>query len=359
MLSYQTYYEKNIQSLPKYRQYLKNIYDKKYYNLLKKIYDQGQYIKIGTDCSGLDTPIYAMKSLSLPIKHIFSCDNDLHVKETINCNFKPQIFYNDIFSRNYDDIPPIDWYVAGFPCQTFSSMGDRKGFFDKDNKGVIFYACLETIKKKQPSVIILENVPGLLTHEKGQTFKIIMDELKKLKVYTIYHQVLNTNDFDLPQSRNRIYIVLIRSDKLKKPFKFPQPIQLTPKTNIDDIIEKPIKSIDKKTLEQLTDHKKIVLNDLAKKIDLKEHWVVNLNVSSAKRASAKKNMSPCLFATSGRFYLTWLKRQMTPREYLRLQGFGDDFNMCVSKSQIYHQAGNSMSVNVLCYLIVSILESLY
>lgn len=356
MDSYREYVKTDIKTLPKYMQYLKDIYDDRWFQLLQIYFNQNKKIRVGTDCSGLDTPIYAMNSMILPIEHIFSCDSDPHVKTTIMCNSKPKFFYDDIFVRDYKKLPEIDWYIAGFPCQTFSSMGDREGFFNNDGKGVVFYACYETIKKTKPSVVILENVTGLLTHDQGNTFKIIMDKLKQLKIYQIYHQVLNTIDYNIPQSRQRVYIVLIRSDQLKKPFKFPQPVPLT--ISIDDIIEKPIKSINPKTLNLLTDHKKQVLDDLSKKINLKQHWVVNLNVSSVTRATHKLNASPCLFATSGRFYLTWLKRQMTPREYLHLQGFGDDLKICVTESQIYHQAGNGMSANVLCYLIKAILDAI-
>lgn len=312
-------------------------------------------LTIGTDCSGLDTPIYALKVLKVPFQHIFSCDNDPHVKQTILGNFSPQLFYHDIFSRDYETLPRIDWYVAGFPCQSFSSIGSRKGFLD-ENRSLVFFACLKTIKHTQPKVVILENVVGLLTHQGGSTFNIILQALQSLKVYHIYYQVLDTCDFNLPQSRKRLYIVMIQSDQLKKPFTFPQPIPLT--TTIDDIIEQPITSINPTKLELLTDHKQTILQQLSKQIDLNQHWIVNLCVSSARRSSPKRNISPCLLASSGRFYLTWLKRQMTPREYLRLQGFGDDFNICVSANQIYHQAGNAMSVNVLCHLITSILTCL-
>ena len=88
-------------------------------------------------------------------------------------SFKPKIFYDNIFKRDHKKLPDIDIYVCGFPCQSFSTAGNREGFHKKSKEGIIFFECLKVIKHTKPIFFILENVKGLLTHEKGKTFKKI------------------------------------------------------------------------------------------------------------------------------------------------------------------------------------------
>ena len=114
-----------------------------------------------------------MKLLNIKFSHEFSCDNDKFVKEQIMASFKPKIFYDNIFKRDHKKLPDIDIYVCGFPCQSFSTAGNREGFHKKSKEGIIFFECLKVIKHTKPIFFILENVKGLLTHEKGKTFKKI------------------------------------------------------------------------------------------------------------------------------------------------------------------------------------------
>jgi DNA (cytosine-5)-methyltransferase 1 len=163
-------------------------------------------LKIGTDCSGIEAPIQALKQLKIPYQHIFSSDIDKYVIKSIKANYSPQILFGDpdgkypegdITKRNISDVPDIDLYVCGFPCQPFSQAGRRAGFEDK--RGTVFFSCLEVIKKKRPKYFILENVRGLLSHDKGNTFKIIMKELNSLKGYQVDWKLLNTKDYGMIQ----------------------------------------------------------------------------------------------------------------------------------------------------------------
>ena len=85
-------------------------------------------IRIGTDCSGIESPIVALKKLKVPFEHKFICDMNPKCKKTIMVNFKPELFVDDMLTRDINDVPDIDLYVCGFPCQSFSSSGLRKGF---------------------------------------------------------------------------------------------------------------------------------------------------------------------------------------------------------------------------------------
>ena len=112
-------------------------------------------IRIGSDCSGMEALIQAIKNLNVGYKHVFSCDRDPHVRATIGANFSPSIMYPDITSRNNKETPESDVYGAGFPCPPFSLAGLGKGF-DDEGKGGKFFGVLDYIRTKKPKVFILE-----------------------------------------------------------------------------------------------------------------------------------------------------------------------------------------------------------
>lgn len=292
-------------------------------------------IRIGTDCSGIEAPIQALKSLSKKIKfkHVFSSDIDPYCRESILANYNPEIVYEDMTKRNVKDIPSIDLYVCGFPCQSFSIAGERKG--TKEKRGQIFWQCLKVIKEKLPSVFILENVKGILSIDEGKTFKKIIKSLNKIEdgLYDVKWKVLNTKDYGIPQNRERIFIVGTRLDKdfdfewpekkkMKKLEKFVDWNDTTPNPNgLTERVKKMKKNIPK-------DSKFI---DLA----FKHATYPNSNL-----------YTPSL-VRSGSLWCVPLKRYANVSEMLSLQGFPKSFKQVVSNSQLKKQIGNSMSVCVL------------
>ena len=98
----------------------------------------GKPLRVGTDCSGIEAPIQALQNLQVPFEHIFSCDSDASCRKTIEANFPPKHFYDDIRSRDNSKVASVDLYVAGFPCQPFSSAGKKQGFADSQGRGEIF-----------------------------------------------------------------------------------------------------------------------------------------------------------------------------------------------------------------------------
>ena len=164
-------------------------------------------IRVGTDCSGIEAPIQALRNINIPFKHVFASDIDKYCIESIKGNYKPERLYGDkkniypdgdIRNRDNSSLPDIDLYISGFPCQPFSIAGSRKGFNDK--RGNVFWSCLDVIKTKEPTYFVLENVKGLLWHNKeknkdnkqinntkskkynfGKTFQIIWNYLQELK----------------------------------------------------------------------------------------------------------------------------------------------------------------------------------
>ena len=326
----------------------------KHLNFLKYIdtkETKGIKLVVGTDCSGIDAPLHALDLLGIKYKYEFASDIDQECKKTILLNHRPRVFYDNIITRDHTKLPKLDLYVAGFPCQSFSSLGQGLGFEDM-KRGNIFFQCFETIYQTQPEFFILENVKGLTTHDNGNTFKTIIDSLNSFGNYTIYHDLYDTQDYGIPQSRTRIYIIGIRKSFNKKFIK-PDGIKLT--IGIKDILD-----TDKKDdyYSTLTDHKIDILNDLVKYNIVKspdDYYVVDINVSSYKRSGAKKDISPCLLAGRQGYYVTAIRRKTTEIEWLRLQGFPSTFKTCQHRLHIYKQAGNSMSVNVLCFILHAIL----
>ena len=104
-------------------------------------------LRIGTDCSGIEAPVMALRLLGIPHEHIFSAEIDSHARQSIRANYSPAIEYDDIFQRDAKTIPDIDLYVCGFPCQSFSTVnaGGQQGFYQEHNKGIIFFQCYTVI----------------------------------------------------------------------------------------------------------------------------------------------------------------------------------------------------------------------
>jgi len=197
-------------------------------------------MKIGTDFSGIGSPEMALKYLGIDFKSVFACEIDKYARQSFEKLHKPQTFYNDITTRNHKEVEQLDLYVAGFPCQSFSMAGKRKGF--EETRGTLFFNVAEFIKENQPKTFILENVKGLLNHDKGKTFQTIVDILSNgggtqngqisLDIfedglgYNIYWKVLNTKNYGIPQNRERIFIVGFKDFR---DFNFPKEIPLESK----------------------------------------------------------------------------------------------------------------------------------
>lgn len=140
-------------------------------------------------------------------------------------------FYNeDITKFPSSDIPDFDILCGGFPCQPFSQAGLKNGF--NDDRGNLFFNISDIIQVKQPKAFFLENVRGLLTHDNGNTFKVIQETLTNKLGYSLYYKILNASDYGVPQSRQRIFLVGFKNDKLNS-FLFPEPVPL--KFNMSDV----------------------------------------------------------------------------------------------------------------------------
>lgn len=203
-------------------------------------------MKVGTDFSGIGAPEMALKYMGIDFESVFACEIDKYARKSFEQLHNPKTFYNDITTRNHKEVAQLDLYVAGFPCQSFSMAGKRKGF--DETRGTLFFNVADFIKQNQPKCFVLENVKGLLSHDKGRTFQTIVDVLSNgggtqngqisLDVfedglgYHIYWKVLNTKNFGIPQNRERIFIVGFKDFR---EFSFPKEIPLELK--LGDILQ--------------------------------------------------------------------------------------------------------------------------
>ncbi len=289
-------------------------------------------LRVGTDCSGIEAPIQALRRLGIPFRHVFSCERDEHCIESLRANYDPEHFYTDMTQRSSKDLPDIDLYVCGFPCQPFSYAGSRQGMDDEKGRGNLFWYCLDVIATKQPYFFLLENVKGLITIDDGRTFETIITELQALS-YDVYCKVLNTKDYGIPQQRERLFIVGIRSD-LGREFEWPE--------------ERPMKSlvsyIDVKddTPEPIPDFVKRA--NLLKRIP-RHSLFIDIGFTKSNFVNSDVEC-PCI-TTQGNLWCVPMRRRASVKECLRLQGFPANFRQVVSDRQLKKQIGNSMSVNVI------------
>jgi len=287
-------------------------------------------IRIGTDCSGIEAPIQALEKLGIPFKHIFSSDIDPYCRESILANYNPEIIYEDLTKRDNSKVPDIDLYVCGFPCQSFSIAGRRKGMREK--RGQIFWHCVDMIETKRPSVFILENVKGILTINDGKTFEKIIQTLREIDGYNVQYDVLNTKDFGIPQHRERVYIVGSRTKKFD--------LQQLKKKKMKPLHE----FIDRKDTLSKNIPPYVIKTDLFSRIPSDSAFI---DINFALSSFPNSNMYSPSITTAG-LWCVPMQRNANIKELLSLQNFPKNFKQVVSNTQMKKQIGNSMSVCVLC-----------
>lgn len=280
---------------------------------------------------------------------IYANEIDPYASATYKLNFPDhQHQQEDINNINFTTLPKAKLLTGGFPCQAFSVAGYREGFNDKKGRGNLFFRIADAITTTQPEIILLENVKGLVGHDKGNTFKIILETLKDLGYKTKW-EVLNAKDYgNIPQGRERIYIVAFKNNTIHEKFTFPDPIPLT--TTIKDFINFNEK-VDPKYYYTAEKNPKIwpTLN----------HEIINENVIYQWRRryvrANKSGVCPTLTSNMGTgghnvpLVLTpYGIRKITPRECFNLMGYPTDFKLPTqSDSRLYKQAGNAVVVPVI------------
>lgn len=234
-------------------------------------------------------------------KCVMASDIDKIANQTYKENYgiEPR---GDIYDIKGSDIPDFDLLCGGFPCQSFSQVGQKKGM--SDERGVLIFQVIRILKEKKPKSFILENVRGLFTIQGGEIYKLILEELKNAG-YNVYSKVLEAKDYGTPQLRKRLFFVGIRKD-IKADFVFPEPVPL------------------KYTFSEI----------MGGKTEREYSFTIRIG---GRRSGIDNRFNWDAYVVDGKV------RYITPEECLLLHGFPKGFKLCGNESQKYHQVGNSVS----------------
>lgn len=355
-------------------------------------------IKIATVFSGIGAFEQALLKLSIPYDIVFACDtgeryvdfdfekmsNETlklsneerekviskiyekskkknYVKEAYFANYSilNDRWFTDIrFINGNEYRNEVDIFVGGSPCQSFSAIGKRGGL--EDARGTLFYDYARLIKEIQPKVFIFENVPGMLNHDNGNTWKIIRSVFESLG-YKLHYDILNSIDYGIPQDRKRLFVIGFKNHSIN--FVFPPKVDL--ETTMFDYLEPsvdPKHYLGKKGFEFVTNPK------------YKSRARVNRNVIQTEKANQQfnwngdfvfeelnsKKHTPKILERA--YVGNWngkrgVCRQLSYRECMRLMGFPDSYKIVVPNVPAYRQAGNSIVVNVLEAVVSKIIRT--
>ena len=301
---------------------------------------------------------------------VFVSEQDFKAQETYRANFStPECIAGDVTKVDTGDVPDFDVCLAGFPCQAFSIAGKRQGFNDGykgQSRGTLFAEVIRICEAKQPKVIFCENVKGLVTHDRGNTLRVIVGAFEEIG-YKVYFEVLNSCDFGVPQNRERVFIVCFRQDVDVSGFAFPVGKE-TGRVIRDVLDDAPVDAkyyLSDVYLETLREHRRkqeakgngfgyvvrdldgvagaLVCGGMGRErnliVDSRPHSLV-----PTTRIKGRVNREDV--------------RKLTPREWARLQGFPEGFVLPVSDTQLYRQLGNSVSVPVVAAVAGSVRDVL-
>ncbi len=355
-------------------------------------------ISLATVFSGIGAPEEALKQLGEDFNVVFACDNgerelentyeeimeataDMSYEERLqyvstlytNTNKDNYVKQSYFANHNIDDSEwfedvrfidgekytgKVDVLVGGSPCQSFSTYGKKQGF--EDTRGTLFFFYANLVQTIRPKVFIYENVPGLKTHDKGNTWKRIQEIFKELD-YDIYDAVLNASNYGLPQKRERVFVVGFDKRLGITDYAFPDEIELTKKAT--DYLEDNVPLsyyLGKKGFEWVTTREKH-----------QGRSRVNRDVIGCQTANQQFNWTGDFRLESPtdemrndeRIFIgnyegqECVARKLTPAECLRLMGF-EDFKIVVNDNSAYRQSGNSIAVPVLKALFSSIINKI-
>lgn len=280
---------------------------------------------------------------------VFASEWDNNARKTYLENFGKGIevnnisFVTDITTVDYSKIPAFDILCAGFPCQPFSIAGKKQGF-THPTQGTLFFNLIQIIEIHKPKVVFLENVKNLVSHDKGNTFKTIIKSLEDLG-YLINHKILNSKTYgNVPQNRERIFIVAFRDKEQNEKFIFPEKIELN--KTIKDCLEKKVEKLfyqtnqNSKAVQKMTE----IIKDKDSIYQYRRYYVREIKNGICPTLTANMGTGghnvPLILDDNG-------VRKLTPRECFNLQGYPNDFKLpTVSNCHLYKQVGNSITVTL-------------
>ncbi len=317
-------------------------------------------------CSGIGGGRIGLENLGMNCLGFSEIDKNAEItyREFFGDN---EVNYGDLMQIDPKNLPDFNFMVGGFPCQTFSIIGTRCGLDDKE-RGQIIYGLVRILKAKSVKYFILENVKGLINHDKGRTLKVVLKLLENAG-YKVYYKVLNSLDFGVPQMRERIYFVGVKKELVNNSFKYEFPTKYNGKS--DSLKECLIDNDKKLIFDKKLSAYQTFLNYLENKYNKgkysidellsREHRVLDtrqsdLRIYQNKTPTLRRGRHGILYVRNGKF------RKLSGYEALLLQKFpkkyADKVRGKISNTKLLQQAGNAMTSSVIEEIAKKLMEAI-
>jgi DNA (cytosine-5)-methyltransferase 1 len=308
-------------------------------------------------CGGMDLgseggfEFLGKKYKRLKTETVFATDFDKDVCDIYNLNFKNRCLLADIRNLPSSDVPDHDILTGGFPCQSFSVVAQnpkRLGY--EDEKGKLFFEMCRILKDKKPRAFVAENVKGLLSANKGETFPLIVQEFENAG-YHVTYKIMNASHFGVPQKRERIFIVGFREKDAFEKFAFPTGHTVDGPTPIKAILEDEVDEkyyFSQKAVDGMkkTKHSKNMNKGRAQSIE------EPCNTVTSHLAKVSLNSTDPVLLVQGKY------RMFTPREVARIQSFPEKFKLLETKGKNYRALGNAVAPVVMWHVTKHITDAL-
>ena len=322
-------------------------------------------VTLGTDFSGLDGVCFALQRLGVRFEHVFSAETDKAARKFIRHAHQPRLLEADVRSRDYDTEgkapPTVKLYVAGPPCQPFSSAGKRRGF--SDDRGMLLWSSVDYIVSRRPVAVLLEQTDRL-QQEEGLD---VICRILTAAGYSWKWMVLNTMDYGVPQSRRRIYLQAVLSAELRQPLTFPPPLcqkDIPPLSTFLTKSSPPPVAV----LPEHQAHARRVQSEMEKHAQRGLNpFVTGLCIdcgSSDKWVGSAVEHAMTLTKSRCQDFGHWLTSQgryLDLDDYSKLQGYDPDMldfpGAGVKPTQGAAMLGNAMSLNILEFVLPELLHS--
>jgi DNA-cytosine methyltransferase len=297
---------------------------------------RGRVITLGSSCSGWLVESLACERLKVPHQQLFACDSDRHVKQFCQRNFKVQTWVDDVFAAAHKALPTTDVYVAGFPCQPYSSAGRNAG--RADSRAHVIGPIIKHIAQKVPTVFVLENVVNIVSKSHVEALAAMLRRLKTSCTvgggrprYVLYGGVLNSRFHGVPQQRRRLFLIGLRTDKLVRGWCWPKRVRQPQLSSAYDrraggafarqpaAFGWPVQKHANRNLRRAY----ALLREHGIADPSSQHFVVDLDCSPGRAGNMMCDWCPTITATrAGRrgFWSTYLRRRLSIQELMRLQG---------------------------------------
>ena len=291
---------------------------------------------------------------SFGAKCVFASEWDKDAQKVYEYNFKLKP-YGDITQIDAKKIPKHDILCAGFPCQAFSISGKQKGF--EDSRGTLFFDVARIAKEHKPKILLLENVKNFATHDQGNTLKITLKTLTEIG-YTVHHKVLNASDFEIPQKRERIYLIAIRND-LKTEYTFPMGSKKM--VLLEDFLGDTENEINKVIINKEIKWNENNIDDFiankANRLGTYSKGGQGERVYNPKgHAITLSSQGGGIGAKTGMYKVGNTVRRLTPKECARISGYPSNYTISKTQNTAYKQFGNTVVTNVVQSIVENIIN---